>query len=144
MLKKSITYTDYDGNERTEDFYFNLSRAEVLEMEMSVNGGMRAWIEKIVAEQDGEKMVARFKDIILKSYGEKSLDGKRFVKSRELTDAFTQTEAYSELFMQLATDAEFAASFINAIIPQMPTDAEPESKPESTPNNQLGSSRISG
>ena len=81
MLKKTITYTDYDGNERTEDFFFNLSKAEVLEMEMGVNGGMTKLIQRLVAEQDMERISKTFKEIIMKAYGEKSLDGKYFEKS---------------------------------------------------------------
>jgi hypothetical protein len=117
MIKKTITYTDYDSNERTEDFYFNLSKAEVAEMEMSVNGGITKMLEKIVAEKDQKRIVESFKDLILRSYGEKSPDGKRFIKTQELRDAFAQTEAYSELFMELATNAEAAAAFVNGIIP---------------------------
>jgi len=120
MLKKTITYTDYNGVERTEDFYFNLTKAELMEMELGVNGGMTQLLEKIVAEQNSAKLIEKFKEMILKSYGEKSLDGKRFVKSKELTDAFTQTEAYSELFMELATEPKKVAEFVNAIIPQEP------------------------
>lgn len=117
MYKKTITYTDYDGNERTEDFLFNLTKAEVIEMELGTNGGMTKMIQKIVAEQDSARIAAIFKDIILKAYGEKSLDGKYFTKSREISERFSQTEAYSELFMELL-DPDKAAVFINAIVPQ--------------------------
>jgi nitrogen regulatory protein PII len=117
MLKKTITYTDYDGNQRTEDFYFNLSKAEVTEMELSAQGGLSKMLEKIIASQDSKRIMEIFKDIILKAYGEKSGDGKRFIKNQELRDAFVQTEAYSELFMELATNADSAAAFINGIIP---------------------------
>jgi len=117
MLKKTITYIDYDGNERTEDFYFNLSKAEIMEMELSMPGGMAQMLNKIVAAQDGEKIIKTFKEIILKAYGEKSPDGKRFIKSEELSTAFSQTEAFSQLFMELATNAEEAAKFVNGIIP---------------------------
>ena len=113
MLKKTIKYTDYDGNEREEDFYFNLSKAEVTEMELSKEGGMSEYIKKISATQNGPELIKLFKDIIIKSYGEKSLDGKRFIKNKELTEAFTQTEAYSELFIELASNADEAAKFIN-------------------------------
>lgn len=111
MLKKTITYTDYNGMERTEDFYFNLSKAELMEMEMSTTGGMEAYVEKIVNAQDAPAIVQTFKELILKSYGEKSLDGKRFEKSPEKADAFAQTEAYSELFMELATNTDSAIKF---------------------------------
>ena len=117
MLKKTIAYTDYEGNERKEDFYFNLTKAEILEMELSTTGGLDKLVDKIVKERDGKKIVEIFKEIILKSYGEKSLDGKRFIKNQELTEAFMQTEAYSELFVELATNAEVAAEFINGIVP---------------------------
>ena len=122
MLKKTITYVDYDGNERTEDFYFNLTKAEVTEMEMSQKGGLVNTIQKIVAEQNSQRIIEIFKDLILKSYGEKSLDGKRFIKSKELREEFEQTEAYSDLFMELAQNAESAAAFVNGIIPNMPQD----------------------
>ncbi|RHF62373.1 hypothetical protein [[Ruminococcus] lactaris] len=117
MLKKTINYTDYNGMERKEDFYFNLNKAEVAEMELSTEGGLAEMIQKIVSSKDTPSIVKIFKDLILKAYGEKTPDGKRFVKSKELSDAFAQTEAYSELFMELATDAEAAAAFVNGIMP---------------------------
>lgn len=118
MLKKTIKYVDYDGNEREEDFYFNLSKAEVTEMELSKEGGMSEYIKKISATQNAPELIKLFKDIITKSYGEKSLDGKRFIKNKELTEAFTQTEAYSELFVELASNADEAVKFINGIMPK--------------------------
>ena len=118
MLKKTIKYTDYDGNEREEDFYFNLSKAEVTEMELSKEGGMSEYIKKISATQNGPELIKLFKEIITKSYGENSLDGKRFIKNKELTEAFTQTEAYSELFVELASNADEAVKFINGIMPK--------------------------
>lgn len=117
MLKKTITYTDYNGNERTEDFYFNLSKAEIMEMEMSTTGGLAEMITRIVAAQDQPAIIKIFKDLVLKAYGEKSADGKRFVKSDEIAAGFSQTEAYSILFMELATDADAAAKFVNGIVP---------------------------
>lgn len=122
MLKKTITYTDYNGNERTEDFYFNLTKAEISEMELSVNGGMTEWIQQIINTSDSAEIVKIFKKIILASYGEKSVDGKRFIKSDELRDAFSQTEAYSELFMELLSDEKQASAFVNGIIPVVPED----------------------
>ena len=117
MLKRTITYTDYNGTERTEDFYFNLTKAELMEMEMSINGGLAEMIQHIVKAQDAPSIIKIFKDLVFKAYGEKSLDGKRFVKSEEISNAFAQTEAYSILFMELATDDEAAAAFINGIVP---------------------------
>lgn len=129
MLKLTRTYNDYNGASRTEDFYFNLTQAEVTEMELSVDGGLVEMINRIVAAQDGKQIIAVFKDVILRAYGEKSPDGKRFIKSQELRDAFAQTEAYSDLFMELATDAEAAARFINGIIPQGKKPQTPSSSP---------------
>ena len=119
MLKKTMTYTDYDGNQRTEDFYFNLSKAEVADMEMSTAGGLDKMINRIIAEQDGKRIIELFKDLVLRAYGKKSDDGKRFIKTKELSEEFSQTEAYSDLFMELATDAEAAAAFVNGIVPDM-------------------------
>ena len=119
MLKKKITYTDYNGTERTEDFYFNLTKTEIMEMELGTNGGFVEMIQRIVDAQDAPSIIKVFKDVILKSYGEKSPDGKRFIKSKEISDAFSQTEAYSQLFMELATDADAAAEFVNGIVPNM-------------------------
>lgn len=117
MLKKNITYTDYNGVERSEDFYFNLSKAEIMEMELSTVGGFTEMVNRIVAAQDGPAIMKLFKDLILKAYGEKSPDGKRFIKRPELGEAFSQTEAYTNLFMELATDADAAAKFVNGIVP---------------------------
>lgn len=121
MLKKTITYTDYNQVERTEDFYFNLSKAEIMEMEMSISGGLAEMIKRIVAEKDAPAIIKIFKDLVLKAYGVKSPDGKQFIKSDELRTAFSQTEAYSELFMELATNADEAAKFVNGIIPPAQT-----------------------
>lgn len=111
---------DYDGNQRKEDFYFNLSKAEVTEMELSAEGGLTKSLTKIVETQDSKRIIEAFKDLILRSYGEKSPDGKRFIKTQELRDAFAQTEAYSELFMELAMDPKAASAFVNGIVPSVP------------------------
>lgn len=119
MLKKTITYFDYNDVERTEDFYFNLSKAEIMEMEMGTTGGLAEMINKIVQTQDAPAIIKVFKDLILKAYGERSADGKRFEKKNGiLAEAFAETEAYSQLFMELATDADAAARFVNGIIPK--------------------------
>lgn len=127
MLKKTIKFTDYNGVDREEDFYFNLSKAEILEMELGTVGGLTEMIQRIVATNDTPSIVKIFKDLILKAYGEKSADGKRFLKVNDagvpLSIAFSQTEAYSILFMELATDADAAAKFVNGIVPpDMVTD----------------------
>lgn len=117
MLVKTITYTDFNGVERTEDFLFNLTKSELTEMEMSLNGGLVNLIKKVSNEQDSAKIMEIFKDLILKAYGEKSIDGKRFVKNNEIREAFSQTMAYDALFMELAFNAEAAAVFVNGITP---------------------------
>lgn len=122
MLKKKIKYTDYNGVEREETFYFNLNKAEVAEMELEVKGGLSAVIERIVETDDRPKLIAIFKNLILKAYGVKSDDGKRFIKNQELRDEFEQTEAYAELFMELASDTDAATEFVNGIIPEIPQD----------------------
>lgn len=117
MIKKTITYTDFDGVERTEDFYFNLSKAELMEMEMSADGGMAKYLQQIVDTKDTKQLIEIFKSIVVKAYGIKSLDGKRFIKNQEVLNDFTQSEAYSELFMELLSNADAAATFFNGIIP---------------------------
>jgi len=118
MLKKLIEYTDYNGKKRKENFYFYLNKAELTEMELGTIGGMRNLIQLITDKQDIPEIIKAFKTIILKSYGEKSPDGVRFIKSPELSEAFMQTEAYSNLFMELISNADSAATFINAIVPE--------------------------
>lgn len=121
MLKKTITYTDYNGVERTEDFMFNLTKAEILEMQLTKDGGMDAAIKKIVDAKDAPEIMKVFKDLILKSYGIVSDDGRRFIKSKEISDSFAQTEAFSMLFMELATDTDAASAFVNGIVPAADT-----------------------
>ena len=144
MLKKTIKYTDFNGNEVTEDFYFNLTKAEVAEMELgasrldadgNVKGGMQDLLAEIVASGSGQRIMDTFKEILARSYGIRSEDGKRFIKSKELFEEFTQSAAYSEFFMELITDADAASSFIKAV---MPADLAVESdkpKPQPPKNN---------
>lgn len=136
MLKKLIKYTDYDGVERSENFYFNLTKAELMDMELSTVGGMRQLLQSIIDKQDIPKIIDAFKTIIFKAYGEKSPDGRRFIKSKELSEAFSQTEAYSELYMSLISNAEEAAAFINGIVPS-DVGNRPEPKKEETGNVRL-------
>ena len=125
MLKKVITYTDYNGVERTEEFLFNLSKAELMEMEMGTAGGLYSMIQGIVDSKDIPAIVDIFKKLLLKAYGKKSPDGRRFIKSDEISQEFAQTEAYSEMYVELATDADAAAAFVNGIIPEIPDDKKP-------------------
>ena len=122
MLKKRIKYEDYNGEIREEDFYFNLSKAELTEMMFSVEGGLENKIRKIIDAKNTPELIKLVKDIIIKSYGEKSADGKRFIKSKELTEEFMQTEAYSELYIELATNDIAAADFIFGILPTSISD----------------------
>jgi hypothetical protein len=101
MYTKTITYTDFDDNQRTEKLYFNFTKAELSEMEFSVAGGLKNMLQKIIETQDQVKLAALFKELILKSYGEKSDDGRRFIKTKEVVEAFEQSAAYSELYMLL-------------------------------------------
>lgn len=118
MLKKTIKYVDYNDQERTEDFYFNLTKSEITQMEMSTEGGLVEKINRIVAMKDGAEIMNIFQDILMKAYGEKSPDGRQFLKSEERSLAFMMTPAYDILFMELVTDPEKSAAFINGIIPQ--------------------------
>ena len=117
MIKKTMTYTDFNGVERKEDFYFNLTKAEVLKMEMGVKGGLAEQIKRIVDTQDQPAIIQIFEDLIQKAYGVKTPDGRGFVKRKEDLEAFISTQAYSDLYMLLATDDEEAAKFINGIVP---------------------------
>lgn len=119
MIKKTLTYTDFNGVERTEDFYFNLTKAELTEMELSQEGGLEALIHRIINAKDQRVIVSTFKNLVLKAYGEKSEDGRRFMKSPEITANFVATAAYSEIFMELATDENAASEFVNGVIPSI-------------------------
>lgn len=119
MIKWPIKYTDYDGNDVEEDFYFNLSRAEVMDMNISANGAYGEYLTRMVEQRDGKGIAKTFRELILKAYGEKSPDGRRFIKSEEMSREFEQTEAYSELYMQLATDPDSAKKFMEGILPKM-------------------------
>lgn len=118
MIKKTKTYKDFNGLERTEDFYFNLTEAELVEMETDVDGGYAEMLQTIIKAKDVKTLIKVFKDLVLKSYGVKSLDGKRFEKSPEIANAFAQTQAYSDIFMELAFDDIAASEFVNGIMPE--------------------------
>lgn len=118
MLKKTITYTDYDGMERTEDFWFNLSKTELTKLDAELPGGVLGVLRKIIDKKDRKALVDFIETLILRSYGEKTFDGKRFVKTPEMAEEFMQTPAYDELFMSILSDTDSQTSFINGVIPQ--------------------------
>lgn len=118
MLKKTITYENLDGETTSEDFYFNLTKAELAEMELSYDGGFGEYLRKIVDAKSGRQIITAFKEIVGKAYGERSEDGKRFLKSEDRTNEFLSSEAWSELFMELISEPKAGADFVNAIIPQ--------------------------
>lgn len=120
MVKKTITYTDFDGNQRTEEHFFNLTKAELMEMEVSTTGGMSKMLERIISAQDQPTLFKIFKDFVLKAYGQKSADGRRFIKSEELSTEFSQTGAYDQLMQELLSSDEAAAAFINSFVPDVP------------------------
>ena len=118
MLKKTLTYEDFNGVERTEDFYFNFTEAECVEWNLTTEGGLVETIQKIVAAKEQKELVELFKEFVLKAYGEKSPDGRRFMKTPEIREAFSQTNAFSIIFMELAKDDIAADAFIQAVIPK--------------------------
>lgn len=118
MLKKTITYEDFNEETVSEDFFFHLSKAELVELEMSHEGGLSASLQRIVESKDTKAVIAEFKNIILGAYGKKSDDGRRFIKNQSLREEFESSEAYSTLFMELVTDTDAAIEFINGIIPK--------------------------
>lgn len=118
MLRETITYEDYNGVSRTESFYFNLTKTELMMLESSVDGGLKNMLEKIVESKDVNALIRMFKKIVHISYGQKSDDGKRFIKSEEISNEFEQTLAYDKFFMDLVSDADKASQFVNAIIPK--------------------------
>lgn len=117
MYKKTMTFTDFNGNERTETFWFNLTEAEVVEMENGVSGGLTNMLENIVAAQDQTAIIETFKNLILKAYGVKTPDGRGFDKSPAVVKAFADTQAYSDLFMELSMNSKSASEFFNGILP---------------------------
>lgn len=117
MYKKTITYTDYFGVERTEDFYFNLTTSELMKLQLSTQQGFYNEMQTLIDSHDAPKIMDAFNKIIMMAYGEKSEDGRRFVKSPEISKAFTETPAYDKFFMELIEDSKTAAEFINGIAP---------------------------
>jgi hypothetical protein len=141
MLKRKITFEDFDGNPVTEEFYFNLTKSEIIELEVDYEGGLEATLKRIIANNDAKNLIKEFKRLVLLSYGVKSEDGKRFVKSDELRLGFSQTNAYDALFMELATNAEKAAEFVNGVMPRdlaaLAAAQTPQDKPTGPPPSPL-------
>lgn len=117
MIKKTVTYKDFDGNERTEDFYFHLTEQELTEWELSVDGGLSGVLTRIINSKDNRKLVEIFKDLLIRSYGVKTPDGRGFVKNEDVLNDFKYTQAFSDIYMELATDDKAASEFVNGIIP---------------------------
>ena len=118
MLKKTVTYTDFDDNVRTEDFFFNLTEQEIAEMELSTEGGLGNFINKAVAAKSQVELIELFKKLILAAYGVKSADGRRFVKNDAVREDFMSTQAFSDIYMELVQDADKASAFFNGIVPK--------------------------
>ena len=143
MLKKTITYEDFNGQEVTEDFYFHLSKADLVELEMSKKGGLEAWLKRVVASQDGRAIMEEFKNLIMMSVGQKSDDGKQFKKSVEIRHAFKDSPAYDVLFMELVTDAAKAADFVNGLLPKgLDQQLKDVPKPAQTLTEQIEAERV--
>jgi hypothetical protein len=124
VLKKTIIYDDFNGDTVEEDFFFHLSKAELVELEMSHQGGLSESLQRIIAAEDNKSIIEEFKNIILTAYGKRSADGRRFIKNQELRDEFVSTEAYSALFMELVTDVDAATEFVNGIVPAGMTEED--------------------
>lgn len=137
MLTKVIKYVDFNGIEREETHYFNLTKAEAIEFQWSESGGIEAVLKRIIEEQDIKQILKYMVEIISRAYGQKSDDGKRFIKSKEIWEEFSQTGAYDELFMELMTDPEAAGAFMKQITPQFDKNEARKSRPAKTPQDHL-------
>ena len=118
MLKKTVTYTDFDGNERTEDFYFNFTEQEITQMELSTEGGLSALIARITAAKSQKELIELFKKLVLDAYGVKTPDGRKFIKNDAVREDFVSTQAFSDIYMELVTDADAASDFFKRVIPK--------------------------
>lgn len=122
MFVKTVTYTDFDGNVRTEDFLFNFTKQEIAEMELTTDGGMGKMIERITKAKSQKELIQLFKKLVLDAYGQKSDDGKHFVKNDKIREDFASTQAFSDIYMELVTNADKASEFFNAIVPKEKSD----------------------
>ena len=135
MLKRTIKYTDFDGDEQEEIFYFNLSEPELIELEVEVDGGLGKVIQSIIEAKNQRELVSRFKQIVLMAYGQKSVDGKHFEKSDDMRKKFSSSAAYISLYMELAMDEDAAATFLKGVLPTSITEGQPDKdKPVATPD----------
>lgn len=132
MHKEIITYNDLNGVQRTEDFYFDLSKPEIVKMQASTKGGYDVQLKSIAASLDGAKIMDFFENFISKSFGVKSEDGRRFMKSDEISRSFMETPAYEVLFEKLVTDDKYAADFVNAVMRSKGNAAAPVVAPVAT------------
>ena len=137
MYKKRITYTDYDGYTRTEDFYFNLTQAELIKMEVSQTGGMQKYLQTIAKTEDKKALYDLFADLVHRSYGVKSDDGTRFIKNEALATDFEQTPAYDELMVSFFQDENAMSDFVSGISPRALADRVTEMKNNGTLPNLL-------
>lgn len=133
MLKRTISYEDFNGNQVSEVFYFNITKTELIELELSYDVGFQETLQAIIENEDHRRLVEEFKKIVLFAYGIKSDDGKSFVKSEELRTAFASTAAYNALFIELATDSDQASLFINGIMPKDMAETPDQDKPQGPP-----------
>ena len=117
MYTKTITYTDFNGDSRTEQFYFNLKKSELMDLMYSREGGLDVYLKRITEQADMKLLLAEFKSLALLSYGVRSDDGRRFIKSEELSREFLETEAYDEFMFGILKDADAATEFVNGILP---------------------------
>lgn len=132
MHKETITYNDLNGVQRTENFYFDLSKPEIVKMQASAKGGYDVQLRSIAADLNGAKIMEFFENFITKSYGEKSEDGRRFMKSEEISRSFMETPAYEVLFEKLVTNDKYAADFVNAVMRSKGNAAAPAVAPVAT------------
>lgn len=137
MLKRDITYENFDGETVTETFYFNLMQTEIVKLQVEYDGGMREMLQRIIKSENMEAIIREFQKIVLLAYGQRSEDGKRFIKSAQLREEFSQTAAYDALFMELATDDGKAAEFIAGVIPKQLLEQD-QDKPTALPTNVAG------
>ena len=122
MIKRTVTYEDYNGEKRTETFYFHYTEAEILDMEMSEEGSFAERIQRIIDAKDNTALMKLIKKFVIDAYGVKSDDGKRFMKNDEVKAAFLECPAYSDIFMDMVTDEDIAAEFVNGVIPNTMKD----------------------